>query len=130
MLQPQVSELSIPNPHYVRPTAKEEEEPQEERYYENPVYVDTGQISVCEPSGLRRSVAEYQQYVTAVMLLLALALLGYLLYVQIDFIIEEKAYYASFNIPLILIGIVLFMFALKTITGCVFVMILGKLVTN
>lgn len=129
MLQPQESELSIPNPHYVRPTTKEEL--QEERHYQNPIYVHNGhQISlttvVCEPI-LERSVIYYQQYVTAIMLLLALALLGYLMYVQIDFIIEEKAYYASFNIPLILIGIVLFMFALKTITGCVFVMILGPL---
>lgn len=74
-----------------------------------------------------RKHMKYMNYVTIIVIILSIALVTYLLTIRILYIINNKIWFASFTLLLIIFGVVFFSFALKTIVGCLFIMIISPL---
>ena len=104
--------------------------------YENPIYLESITLEISESpkrviviegsvaTRVNRVIPSAQAYITYMMLLAAAAMMGYALYIQISFITSTRAYYAIYTLPLILVGTVLFMFALKVVATFIFTIIL------
>jgi hypothetical protein len=86
-------------------------------------------LTVLPEVNAERIDVKYQHYITIIMLLITIGLTAYIFTSRIIVIIQSKAYYASFTLVLILFGMIFFSFAIKTVVGSIFVMIIGPLKT-
>lgn len=76
-----------------------------------------------------RKPVYYQKYVTLIMIIAIILLSAYITTMQIIQIVQYKTYYAISILPLILLGMIFFSFAIKTVLSFIFIMILGPIKT-
>ena len=74
-----------------------------------------------------RKTVYYMHIVTGVTTAVCIGIASWLITMRVIKLIDTGEWYAAITLGLILCGIVFFSFAIKTIVGCIFIMILGPL---